>query len=442
MLQSTFFATLELFLTPGWWSSLKSVFHILDVNLLVLSGWNEQPTEVVNFQQMRVAKVLILSDDKFVVQRWLHGEALRGPTYLSPFDDVPRYIEEDLSWSKSMSLGENRLSGLPAEIRVTIYELLLVQAQEIRPLDHYDGLEDDMYDSSRFKNHVLRDRIRFLGVCRLIHNEGTSILYGSNVFRLISREAGDTTNWLTTIGIRNRSRLRYLRIDPDQVLRASNGLRFPSINQVSTEFPRRPMGQSMQIAMAALVNKMQQEFADIINEAYNAAKDGFLQSLELLQDCLQISRLEIRLPLDCRLDDDDYDCSFQSLEPLVATCSSTLRILRAIRVANELRIGTDDITKELEDTVRKVGVAETIVFPDSPYASGETCFLDENCDASWELRTCTNQARFTLRPRTMNRTEERIQHIWPQFHGKFCSIGAEEDDRRSCIGSLNDGLAD
>ena len=141
-----------------------------------------------------------------------------GPAYEDLFDKshFPEHGDLDIS----IAPPKDYFSCLPAEVRNLIYELLLLESKEIRPLDS----EVDAWEHAIAKwtqpSQGLTQASGLLGVCKQVNQEATTVLYGRNLFGLLSREERDVDGWLTNIGSSNRQLLRYIRIDTDHALRA------------------------------------------------------------------------------------------------------------------------------------------------------------------------------------------------------------------------------
>lgn len=122
---------------------------------------------------------------------------------------------------------------LPAEIRLKIWELLLVAKSHAitvheavhPPSTTLTGALDDLSRNFALKSLDLEHRhsqptypivdLQVLLVCRLFHREGTAVLYSSNTFRLSSPRA--LTWFIAQIGTQNASDLRKLIVHSHNV---------------------------------------------------------------------------------------------------------------------------------------------------------------------------------------------------------------------------------
>lgn len=381
------------------------------------------------FKKMWATEVIVMGRNsktmKYCRTATLTSRRAKGFYYLATFRNT-------LGWPMDI------FSNLPAEIRRIVYKLLLEQAHEIRPLDYALDADTDAASTTRSAEHVahIQPIAGLLRASPIIHHEATSVLFGSNVFRLLSSTPNGATKWLETINVSNVSKLRYVRISADHMLREVRRLqlRFPWLDRIEwgtrpVQMPNRPLGRIMEARMNEALRIMKDVFEDTIQQATDDAVADQISAIHLLQACPTITRLDILMPRSWSISDGWFAGGVR-IDPVLSDdfdnedTGDIFDALATLKISVELRIGADYPRWGLEDAIKSTGVQEAVIYAVSHY------FAEEDNEEyggmeNWQMAPCGREERLRLHPATVpNVLERSIAKIWPQPHSTTCIPGS------------------
>ena len=386
-----------------------------------------------------VLKLVTASDNRTPGDK---GGSCDGRVYGSVFADET--LEVVSEHTPSAADRKDYFSDMPCELRELIYDNVLVAEKEICPLPSYP---------TRFCNERLRVQscpptvekhtaLGLLRTSRLMHQESTLKLYGENVFTLESHEKNSITDWLLAIGERNRSCLRYLRLDHDALLR-NTSIEVPQPFDFLTTYTSRSFaGAMLGRKISKTIDMQRNAINEHVAELSGMVAADYSATLELLKGIPELSRLELHIPYDYFLSDvDDHyfneDGPTSRLEPgsaNVALTEQTIIMLPDIHVLNVLRLGVDLLTPDLAEALERMGVAKvTLCNPEiRDWMLDEEELLDielhlEVVDPKWRARMGPGVLERIFEKRKSNKLERRIKGIWPK-------TGDLYDDDAWCAG--------
>lgn len=414
---------------PSLFREIGQPISNLKVNFLAIRGSSTLQLSQTLLQQTWVTQVVTISDGGNELERWPGVLKIREPAnsaYLSHFNSKEWTIEKEVLGPREENKERDHFSRLPAETRNMIHELLFLQAHEIRPLDYSKNPLINSRKQARPKiDTTLWEAAGLLSVSHLIHREATDALYGGNVFRLLSRKAGDIPEWLQSIGRRNRKQIRYLQIDTDITLRESIRTPFPWVTGLSDfMLPERPLFADMKRTVLNAAELMSGTISESVADAANVADADFLTCLQMLEECTGLARLKLNVPRDHYLHIDDDLSAPYLMEAEVSQDAfyPMLKALPKLRIKTELQISNDYVCKDLEDVVRKMAIDEVVVFNNVVVPMDlEPPILDSDLDLlkEWTEHGCcqrTREKRLRLRRSDPNRLDRQIEKIWAREH--------------------------
>ena len=335
-----------------------------------------------------------------------------GPAYDDLFDK--NYFPErgDLNFI-IIAAPKDHFFILPAEARKLIYELLLLESQEIRPLDS----EVDAWIYPRWTPpwQKLGQSTGLLRACKQLSREATAVLYGNNVFGLLSQDARDADRWLRNIGSTNRRMIRYIRIDTDHAIRA--WARYSLGRWNAERGPPRPftnvLGHRIMAHAQAMELAIQSDFA----RATASCCTSTMMCLQLLQDCSNLSRLELFVPSWYHLDY-RYPAAlrFGACQGVAEVCQSIYNAIGHLYISTELRINCKVVTKDLVAVGVRLGLERLVVFWPKRFDDhqGQGIMVDQ-CDRDyWQAGEDRNELLIQFRPAKYGTDDTAIDAIWPK----------------------------
>ena len=268
----------------------------------------------------------------------------------------------------------------------------------------------------------------------MIHHEATSILFGRNVFRLLSSTPKGVTKWLETITVRNFSMLRYVRISADHMLREFRHLScaFPFMNRFdmrprSVEMFNRPLSRIMAASTNQEVLAAGAAFRDSIRQAADDAVADQISAIHLLQACPSIMCLDILLPRSWSFHKIPFiprENSYHGLHDRGEThkYDDVFNALAELNIAVELRIGADYARRSLENAIRSTRVQEAVLYAVSRRFQYVEYGDTPGHGQGWRMAPCGREKRLRLHPATAtNLADERIMRLWPRPHRTTCT---------------------
>ena len=204
-----------------------------------------------------------------------------------------------------------------------------------------------------------------LGVSRLIHLEAAHTLYGSNLFRLLSREAGDIPKWFQSIGYRNRILIRYLRIDTDILLREIVGCALPWVTGLEDfKLAQRPLIAKIERTGRNAPRWVWNSLSMEIMEANMVSETDFRACLEILEELTHIARLELNVPRKYYMHRNRHDPAPKLTECGVSenAFKAILESLPKLHIKSELRVSEDHVSRDFEDVVKGMTMEEAAIF--------------------------------------------------------------------------------
>ena len=323
-------------------------------------------------------------------------------------------------------------SRLPPEIKNVIYEMLLEQDHEIRPLesgcDPGCEIDDNKFSNTKTSLWMAAGLLR---ASKRIHDEVTSILFGTNVFSLFSYRPGSISLWLAEIGVRNRSRLRYVRIDADlpfhqMIDTESSWFVDDTDDRCNLDIPHDLSCKTLQQGLMTIDGPVLTNVAAIrqlmVEFTASEVEEDHVKSLDLLKSCTSISRLEIKLPRSGCIITDKHGPYFEMDEFRDTTYNRVLQCVLELRIYRELRISGFNDRGDLDVLWNNIEVEEIVAFGDdnssryfARYIAGP---FGVGCrtPVSWDQCECKGAMRSRLKPATITPTEKRIDAIWPKPH--------------------------
>ncbi|KAI9811913.1 MAG: hypothetical protein M1826_003021 [Phylliscum demangeonii] len=231
------------------------------------------------------------------------------------------------------------LLGLPAEVRLMIYELLLVKDHALRPLCSEARY---METAASARPPGLGPVIALLRVCQRVHAEASHVLYARNTFLLYALDFGDAVlAFLERVGRRNRWAMRSLQLDWQH-----------GIHQIY----RTGRAQDLFAMVSDRNNPLRKDLAKMLHDLGRTAVAKFVAAVNLLVDSPGLEHLV----LGCPGPENPGHADCQCVEyPGCAGCHRQLpAVLRRIRGLTSLTVGDTDWHQELEAVALEIGVRE------------------------------------------------------------------------------------